>query len=500
MKLTETQEKIIYTKGNLIVSASAGTGKTHTMVAKISHELLENKDHRVIAAITFTIKAAQEIKDRLSINIVGSFIGTNNSFVIEEVIKPFMKDTYGSQYDCDMTTDYGLKIRDFEDGLKRNSDNFTLGSYSDSKKNFIFELALKILKNSEVARLYLQAKYFKIYVDEYQDCGAEMNEFFMYLTNVLKIDLFIVGDDKQSLYTFLGAKPETFIKILKDGYFTPIFMSDNFRSNMQIQNFSNLLFEKTAGLYKPQKDLHNIIILNCINNDWVEAVKKYWDENQSSALLRSKNGTAESGAELLNNKDMGFKFIPKLPIDEIANESAWIYQSIAQYIFIDTYSVHDFIYDIPMGIEDDSNLKRKLEKFLKNIDLNKDDKSIFLDRVSALAVFLGYTTQIEDLDLLYVTISKDDCADSFKQDNYKHKAMTCHASKGLQFEQVIIFAEDFFLKSDDDLYKHYVAVTRAKNKLIIVCSDSWHANKYKEMVTTLLAKYNLEMKNVIQID
>lgn len=109
MKLSPIQEKIINTSGNLIVRASAGTGKTHTMVNKIAKEINDNRTHKVVAAITFTIKAAQEIKDRLSVDITQHFIGTNNSFVIEEIIKPFMKDVYGSDYDIDMSTDYSRR-------------------------------------------------------------------------------------------------------------------------------------------------------------------------------------------------------------------------------------------------------------------------------------------------------------------------------------------------------------------------------------------------------
>ena len=113
MTLTTIQKEIINAKGNLIVRASAGTGKTHTMVHKIELELAENRTHKVIAAITFTIKAAKEIKERLAVDISQHFIGTNNSFVIEEIIKPFMKDIYGSEYDIDMGTDYSVHINSF---------------------------------------------------------------------------------------------------------------------------------------------------------------------------------------------------------------------------------------------------------------------------------------------------------------------------------------------------------------------------------------------------
>ena len=187
MKLSPIQEKIVETPGNLIVRASAGTGKTHTMVNKIAKEIDDNHTHKVIAAITFTIKAAQEIKDRLSVDVVQHFIGTNNSFVIEEVIKPFMKDVYGADFDLDMSTDYSVKVDTFQKAIKKIRNEGILCSYRDNKRNFIFDLAQEIVENSSACRLYLQAKYFKIYIDEYQDCDKSMHKFFMYLCNELNI-------------------------------------------------------------------------------------------------------------------------------------------------------------------------------------------------------------------------------------------------------------------------------------------------------------------------
>lgn len=88
--LSPIQKEIVELPGNLIVRASAGTGKTHTMVSKIEYDIAHCHTHKAVAAITFTIKAAAEIKDRLTIDTSNHFIGTNNSFAIEEIIKPFM--------------------------------------------------------------------------------------------------------------------------------------------------------------------------------------------------------------------------------------------------------------------------------------------------------------------------------------------------------------------------------------------------------------------------
>lgn len=198
--LSPAQEKIVNIDGNLIVRASAGTGKTFTLVSKIAHDIGKNHNHKVIAAITFTIKAANEIKERLTIDPDRHFIGTNNSFAIEEIIKPFMRDVYGSDFDLDMSTDYSLKFDSFDKGISQVKNNQLLGAYSDSKNNFIFQLAYDILTKSRACREYIKARYFKMYIDEYQDCDKDMHALFMYICDELKIETFVVGDEKQSIY------------------------------------------------------------------------------------------------------------------------------------------------------------------------------------------------------------------------------------------------------------------------------------------------------------
>ncbi|CAK1253272.1 UvrD-helicase domain-containing protein [Fructobacillus tropaeoli] len=500
MKLTEKQKKIVDTPGNVIVRASAGTGKTHTMVAKIEKEIEENRSHRVIAAITFTIKAAREIKERLSVDSDGHFIGTNNSFAIEEVIKPFMRDAYGESFDSEMTTDYILKFNSYDEGITYISQKKTLGSYEKNYKNFIFELALKILKKSKAARLYLQAKYFKIYVDEYQDCDKDMNEFFIYLSDSLHIDLFVVGDDKQSIYTWRGAKPEAFRSILKKDKFTNFFMSENFRSNKQIQNYSNLLFEETSELYSEQTSLENIIFLKCTNQDWFQKIKRFWDENKSSALLRYSNADAENDANILRQQDMDFKYIPKPPIQDISNEAGWLYYAIAQFLIVQTYSVFDFIYDIPSGTEDDSRITGELKKSLEEIRTNIYDEDKFKEKVSKLAESLGYQAQSTDLNKLWETVCTEKYVDAFKSEDIMHRTMTFHSSKGLQFDQVILFVEDYNLQNDESFYNHYVATTRAKNKLIFISIEGTYSTcLFYQNLSKKLKQSNLKLNQLVTI-
>lgn len=499
MRLSPIQEKIVNTSGNLIVSASAGTGKTHTMVTKIAKEINDNRTHKVIAAITFTIKAAKEIKDRLSIDIVPHFIGTNNSFAIEEVIKPFMKDVYGADFDLDMSTDYSVKVNTFHEAIEKLRNEGILCSYQDKKKNFIFDLAQNILEKSLACMLYLKAKYFKIYIDEYQDCDKSMHKFFMYLCDELNIETFIVGDEKQSIYIWRGAYPDAFKSIWNKENFKKIIMGENFRSCQQIQNYSNLLFEETRTLYKPTENLDNIVWLSATQTNWVTEVVSNISPEKKSALLRYSNDNAQIGASKLTTGGLKYVYIPPTPIDDITTDAAWLYTAIAKYFILKKYSAYDIISEIPVEGNESHKTVSNVKKLLKKIEDNVGDERSFNLTVTALANYLGYDTNTEHINKLFQTISDNKFHTAFKSDEYKHIAITFHSSKGLEFEQVIIFAEDYPLSDMQSIYNHYVAVTRAKSKLIIVKLDTHKANCFQNNLQKLFSYNGHNIEDVISL-
>lgn len=63
--LTEEQIAIIKDPGSIVVSASAGTGKTFVITQKIEYEIQLNRGFKKLAALTFTNKAADELNSRL---------------------------------------------------------------------------------------------------------------------------------------------------------------------------------------------------------------------------------------------------------------------------------------------------------------------------------------------------------------------------------------------------------------------------------------------------
>lgn len=501
--LSPIQKEIVEQPGNLIVRASAGTGKTHTMVAKIIYDIEHQHTHKVIAAITFTIKAANEIKERLTIDTTNHFIGTTNSFAIEEIIKPFMKDVYGMEYKLDMSTDYSIKAETFEDGILKLKENQILCSYVNNKKNFIFQLALDILRKSRACQLYLKAKYFKIYVDEYQDCDKDMHNLFMYICDALKIDTFVVGDEKQSIYTWRGAYPQAFMSIWERSDFSRKLMRKNFRSNQQIQNYSNLLCKETRNLYTPVEDLSSVIVVCARKDNWIASIIPFLDKEKKCALLRFKNEDAKDGAQELTEANIDFTYIPQTPISNITTETAWLYNAVAKFFILPKYSAYDFRDEIPNEVLGNKKILNYVKKSLANLDVYlKQKKPIgFIKQIQKLANYLGYETKVSHCKKLYETISDESNHSAFKIDELKRIAITFHSSKGLEFDQVILFASDYPLEKNEDIYNHYVAVTRAKSKLILLCFyNDQGSSTYVKNIKKILAESNLRMQNIATIE
>ena len=82
----------------------------------------------------------------------------------------------------------------------------------------------------------------------------------------------------------------------------------------------------------------------------------------------------------------------------------------------------------------------------------------------------------------------------------KRIAITFHSSKGLEFDQVVLFMSDYRLSSEENIYNHYVAATRAKTKLILVyVNGDWCADQFKNNINNILGKSGLKMKDVATV-
>ena len=258
---SQIRESILLDNDSLVILASAGSGKTTIMTTKIRNDLKNNKSHYTVAAVTFMRKAVKEIRNKLGKGYSNVFVGTNDSFVEQEVILPFLNDIYPNIGNCSIR--YDRKFNSYSEGIKLIKTENIIGVYERGvgNKNFKFDLALEVLAKSEAASQYMKAKYFKIFIDEYQDSDQSMHNFFMWLMNDLNIKLFIVGDEKQSIYKWRGAYPQNFINLTSNDKFKSYQLTMNFRSHIDIKNFSNSLNESTSNDIEIQDTIENVVLV-----------------------------------------------------------------------------------------------------------------------------------------------------------------------------------------------------------------------------------------------
>lgn len=279
-------------------------------------------------------------------------------------------------------------------------------------------------------------------------------------------------------------------------------MKDNFRSCQQIQNYSNLLCNETRYLYNPVDDLSSVIMVCATATNWVSSIFPYLDKNKKCALLRYSNANAALGAKELAAYNLDFIYIPQTPIANITTESAWLYSAVAKYFILPKYSAYDFRDEIPNEVIGNKRILSYIKKSMTNLDesIKQEDLDNFSKQITIIANYLGYETKLEHCESLYQTICNEKYHPAFNIDELKRISITFHSSKGLEFEQVIVFVSDYRLSSEQDIYNHYVAATRAKSKLIMVyINNDGNAKQFAHNINRILAESNLKMKDVATV-
>ncbi len=495
----DIREQIITSNGNIAVSASAGTGKTYTTIQKILYEMQRERTFKTFAAITFTRKVAKEIQVRLGGNKEG-FVGTNDNFILQEVIRPFMYDVYGREYKKELKPDYssGNRIRAFEDGIKKIGDTGFICKYFENKKNFTFQLGLDILKKSEAARLYLTSKYYRIYIDEYQDSDYDMHSFFQYIYKELDIALFIVGDLKQSIYGWRGGYIDGFKTILRDKNFQVFELKHNFRSVIGIQNYANIFMSEVRENFIRQDFDNSVWCFAYKKQNYALAEIKHWvDGGKNCAFLIRRNSDGKEWAQKLEKMGLDFVYIPSSPLDnsELESEHIWIARVLADYLLKESYSEYDFYDEIPNSdAYNFSYIRRMLEQLEKSNGGYEDIK----EKVYMLYKYFGYdySKKIDkEIETLFEVTCDEQYRPTYNSEKYNHVVLTVHAAKGLEYKQVIVLAENFNLDNAEDCNLHYVAVTRPEERLLVLCNCM---NQYgKEYCKKI--KSNVEEMNKIGV-
>ncbi|ADZ09868.1 UvrD/REP helicase [Methanobacterium lacus] len=305
-------------EGPLLIVAGPGAGKTRVLVERVAYLVKKKKvDPSNILVITFTVKAAEELKARLS-HCVGQEIVSMQISTIHSFCHEILRD-YSDYHELGATFDvldsemqlmfmranfYKLginrlvnmgRISEVLDGFnkcgeniippnelsehlkKRYPDNKKYQEFCKSYEKYLEALGeqkkidfaglqinvLKLLKNNPDVLKAIRDKYRFILVDEYQDTNPIQDEFFDLISNTHK-NICVVGDEDQSIYAFRGADPWNFIRFKEKYDSKYVSLDKNFRSTSNIVKLFDGFMENYRSYPKkiePSRECGNNIII-----------------------------------------------------------------------------------------------------------------------------------------------------------------------------------------------------------------------------------------------
>ena len=283
MNLNEQQMKaVMHVDGPMLVLAGAGSGKTKVLTNRIANLIEQGISPYEILAITFTNKAAKEMKDRV-FNLIGDDarkiqISTFHSFglkIIKENYELLGYDRNFTILDSDDTLSVVKKImKEYNMDPKFYNARSIRNKISSAKNELIspskFEkieydknvvcvyeryermlknndsidfddlllLPIKLLDDKEILNKY-QEKYKYILIDEYQDTNEAQYKLSKKLASKYH-NIFVVGDNDQAIYAFRGANFKNILNFEKDyPECVTILLEENYRSTKNILGAAN---------------------------------------------------------------------------------------------------------------------------------------------------------------------------------------------------------------------------------------------------------------------
>lgn len=322
-------------KGPVLVIAGAGSGKTRVIVHRVAFMLENGIPPQNILLLTFTRKAAGEMKNRVeeilhehsvekifggtfhafsnyvlrlygnvlnipsNFNIIDSEDAADTIDLIRSEMKMVDKDKafpkkhrilelITSARNRNMTlkevienefsglVDYIPKIELISKGYAKYKQMSLLLDYDD-----LMEVLRDALKEHPLFRKKLQEQYQYIMVDEYQDTNIIQKEIVELLSESHR-NILVVGDDAQSIYSFRGANYENILRFpQKYPDCKVIKIEENYRSNQKILDFTNEIVQHARIGYK--KQLHSRQYTGSL-----PLVKKFYDQQSEAEFIVTK--------------------------------------------------------------------------------------------------------------------------------------------------------------------------------------------------------------------
>ncbi|HNW71378.1 MAG TPA: UvrD-helicase domain-containing protein [Candidatus Paceibacterota bacterium] len=298
------REAAIHKNGPLLIVAGAGAGKTKTITHRIVNLIKEGIMPEKILAVTFTNKAAKEMKERVIKEIeknakeqsTSPFISTFHSlgvYIIKENAQMLGLTKHFTILDENDTTslikesikELGFDPKQYDPRkikniISREKGKFTrLPEYQEKENNSFGRIvgqvwslyekkktkensldfddlllkAVKLLKENEEIKKIYQNKWEYIHIDEYQDTN-EVQYLMSRLLSEKNKNICVVGDADQNIYSWRGANLKNILSFEKDYPNAKIvLLEENYRSTQNILEAANEIIKK--NIYRPEKNL-----------------------------------------------------------------------------------------------------------------------------------------------------------------------------------------------------------------------------------------------------
>lgn len=299
MKLNPGQnEAVKFISGPCLVLAGAGSGKTRVITSKIAYLVRECElPARYIAAVTFTNKAAREMKERvaqtlgkkearglkvstfhtLGLNIIKSEVKTLGlkpgfSLFDDKDSMSLLKDLTEVEFDGDkellsslqscisnwkneLILPEDLKYQTLSPSEVEYAEFYQryynhLRAYNALDFDDLILLPTVLLKDNEAVRKKWQNKIRYLLVDEYQDTNTSQYELVRLLAGE-RARFTVVGDDDQSIYSWRGARPQNLVLLQTDfPKLRVIKLEQNYRSSERILHCANILIQNNPHIFE----------------------------------------------------------------------------------------------------------------------------------------------------------------------------------------------------------------------------------------------------------
>lgn len=291
----EQKQAVLDTSQVCMVNASVGSGKTTVLTNKVLYILDElNVSTKDLVVLTFTNKAANEIKERVNTlftnGIEMKFFGTFHSVAMKLLKEELKVEELGFATDFTIITpeeeaelaneiieENSLNIKYRKKIIKRlEKYEYGILNYGIMKENDDIEFLVKLLKERKIKEnqmsfsdlLYfsieqLNKGYYKakwVVVDEFQDCDVHQLDFINALTDE-NTHIFVVGDPNQVIYSWRGGNCNIFDEFKNKYNCTELSLPINYRSSASILDVAKV-FLKNDCVLKGVRDIGNKIIIN----------------------------------------------------------------------------------------------------------------------------------------------------------------------------------------------------------------------------------------------